>query len=85
MLVIRRRLGEAILIGDEIEIEVLDASASHAKLGIRAPRTIPVVRKEIHVVSTQNRASANEVSAQDLKRLLNALRRKSSSTPSALR
>lgn len=85
MLVIRRRLGEAVVIGDDIEVEILDASASHVKLGIRAPKTIPVVRKEIHVVSTQNRASVNEVPPQDLKRLLTAIRRKSSSTTSALR
>ena len=62
MLVIRRRPGESLVIGDEIEIEVLDSSPSQVKLGIRAPKSIPVLRKEIYVVQQQNRAASQEVS-----------------------
>ena len=62
MLVIRRRPGEALLIGGEVEIEILEATASQVKLGIRAPRSVTVLRKEIHVTREQNRAAAREIS-----------------------
>lgn len=62
MLVIRRRPGEALLVGGEVEIEVLEATASQVKLGIRAPRSVTVLRKEIQVTREQNRAAAREIS-----------------------
>ncbi len=54
MLVIRRRPGECFLVGDDVEIEVLDSSPSHVKLGIRAPKSVIVMRKEIHITREQN-------------------------------
>ena len=47
MLVIRRRPGEALVIGEDVEIEILESSASQVKLGIRAPKSVAVLRKEI--------------------------------------
>ena len=73
MLVIRRKLGESLLIGDDIEIEILESSVSQVKLGIRAPKHVPVLRKEIRVVSEQNRASSQPPSVEDLKRVLKAI------------
>jgi carbon storage regulator len=58
MLVIRRRAGESILIGPDIEIEVLDASASKVKLGIVGPRSIQVVRKEVKLAAETNLSAA---------------------------
>lgn len=55
MLVIRRRIGESLLIGEAIEIEILDLTSSHAKLGIRAPKEVPVVRSEISIAAQANR------------------------------
>jgi carbon storage regulator len=69
MLVIRRRPGETLLIAGNIEVEILEASPSQVKLGIRAPRSVPVVRKEIQVTWEQNLASAQEHSAAAMKRL----------------
>lgn len=74
MLVIRRRRGETLVIGGEIEIEILDAGASSVKLGIRAPREIPVVRKEIQLTCDQNRAASQDVSSISLHNLLRALK-----------
>ena len=89
MLVIGRRPGETLVIGDDIEIEVLDASGSQVKLGIRAPKWVPVVRKEIRVVSEQNQAASRAVTAEHLKQVLNAVEQtrppKPSSTPISLR
>ncbi|MEI9812793.1 MAG: carbon storage regulator [Acidobacteriota bacterium] len=63
MLVIRRRVGEILLIGDDVEVEILESSGSQVKLGIRAPRAINVLRKEILTVRDQNRAAAQILTA----------------------
>ena len=74
MLVIRRRPGEALLVGDDVEIEILDCSPSHVKLGIRAPKHITVLRKEIHLTGQQNRIAAEQATPAALNRLLDSLR-----------
>jgi carbon storage regulator len=61
MLVIRRRLGEAILIAGGIEIEVLETGPTRVKLGIKAPRSVSVIRKEVGITEEQNRAAAREI------------------------
>ena len=48
MLVLSRKLEESIMIGDEIEIKVISVQGETVKLGITAPRTIPVHRKEVY-------------------------------------
>ena len=58
---IRRRPGEAIVIGDGVEIEVLESSAGRVKLGIRAPRQIQVMRKEVQDTREHNRSAAREI------------------------
>ncbi|MEQ1946461.1 MAG: carbon storage regulator [Bryobacteraceae bacterium] len=58
MLVIRRRAGESVLIGENIEVHVLELSASYVKIGIDAPRDVAVVRREIHLTAAQNRSAA---------------------------
>ena len=73
MLVIRRRPGEALMIGDDVEIAILDSSASQVKLGIRAPKSVAVLRKEIHLVGEQNRAAARSIPAPKLERFIAAL------------
>jgi len=59
MLVIRRRTGESILIGPDIEIEVLDAGVNRVKLGIVGPRSTPVTRKEIQLTAENNRLAGS--------------------------
>jgi carbon storage regulator len=66
MLVIRRRIGESLLIGEDVEVEILDSGNSQVKLGIRAPRSVGVVRKEIRTVGEQNRAAARALDGAGL-------------------
>jgi len=73
MLVIRRRPGEALLIGDDIEIEILDTGSSHVKLGIRAPKHVLVLRKEIQITGQQNLAAAQGKSGPALDSLVRTL------------
>ena len=54
----RRREGEAILIGEDIEIVIAHIGRSRVKVGIRAPRRTRVVAREIKVVGEENRAAA---------------------------
>lgn len=64
MLVTRRREGEALLIGDNIEVMVLEIGQGRVKLGVSAPADVPVERKEWRLVEEQNRdASASADSA----------------------
>lgn len=48
MLILTRRVGEEIMIGDEIRIVVISTAASSVKIGIHAPRDIEVHRKEVY-------------------------------------
>ena len=47
MLFVTRRTGEAVLIGDGISVLVVEIKAGHVRLGIRAPREVPVLREEL--------------------------------------
>ncbi len=70
MLIIRRKPGEAILIGDQIELEVIDISPSRVKIGISAPREVLILRKEIQLAQQQNIAAARGVSAESVQSLV---------------
>ena len=59
MLIVRRRRGEAILIGDNVELEILDISPTQVKIGIKAPKEVAVFRKEIRLTREANLAAAN--------------------------
>ena len=47
MLVLTRKVGDKVLLGDEIEIVVVDIQGNQVKLGISAPRALPVLRGEL--------------------------------------
>jgi len=48
MLVLTRKVDESIIIGDDINIKILALSGSQVKIGISAPRTLRILRKEVH-------------------------------------
>ena len=60
MLVITRKPGERICLGDDVTVTVLEVVGSTVRLGIDAPAEIPVYRHEIwEAVKEENRAAAN--------------------------
>lgn len=63
MLVIRRRAGESILIGDGIEVQVIEITPGRVKLGISAPPEVLILRKEIRLAGEQNRAAAKSLAS----------------------
>lgn len=56
MLVLTRKSNQSIMIGDEIEVSVLSIMGEKVRIGIQAPRDIPVFRKEVYVEIQQERA-----------------------------
>ncbi len=78
MLVMLRREGESILIGDEVEIRILAISGSRVKVGIAAPRNIPVLAREVHLVCAENIAAAEMSSKAAAAVVANLLRRSGS-------
>ena len=54
----KRQAGDAILIGDDIEIHLVHIGRTRVKIGIQAPRHVPVVAKEVRLVGEENRAAA---------------------------
>jgi carbon storage regulator len=61
VLVLSRKLNQAIMIGDDVRIVVVAVDRDTVKLGIEAPRTIPVHRSEVYEeIQRTNRAAAGE-------------------------
>lgn len=74
MLVLRRRAGESLLIGDDVEIELLAVTAQGAKIGIRAPKNTLVLRKELKITQDQNACAAKGPARDDFEQALRKLR-----------
>lgn len=70
MLIMWRRAGESLLVGDGVEIEILDAKANRVKLGIVAPASVQVVRKEARITREENLAAALSASPDMIETLL---------------
>jgi carbon storage regulator len=67
VLVLRRRAGESLLIGNDIEIEFLELTGQTVKVGIKAPKEICILRKELSITRAQNQAAAESVELAKLK------------------
>ncbi len=74
MLVIRRKAGQSVLIGDGVEIEILEAGPGKVKLGITAPREILVLRKEIRFTREENLMAAQGVTRETVQSLVERIR-----------
>lgn len=60
MLIVTRRAGEKIMLGDDIVVEVMEITGSTVRIGIAAPRSLPVYRGEIwEAVKAENLAAAD--------------------------
>jgi len=59
LLIITRRPGEKIMLGDDVIVEVIEVSGSNVRVGIAAPKSLPVYREEIwRAVKEENAAAA---------------------------
>jgi len=74
MLVLRRRAGESLLIGADIEVEILAVTPQGAKIGIRAPREMVILRKELRITAEQNAEAAQSPASFNLEQALKNIR-----------
>ncbi|MGH2993207.1 MAG: carbon storage regulator CsrA [Solirubrobacterales bacterium] len=58
MLVLTRKTNQSIMIGDDVEISVLAVSGDKVRIGIAAPRDVPVFRKEVYLSIQAERLGA---------------------------
>ncbi len=66
MLILTRKLGEQITIGDDITIKLLEVKGTQVKLGIEAPQDISIHRKEIYDRIREENLRSSEVDLSDL-------------------
>ena len=69
MLVLSRKINQRIMIGDDIEIVVVDIRGEQVQIGIKAPRDIPVHRLEVYDTIREANVDAARVEDDDLGRL----------------
>ena len=71
MLVLTRKENESIMIGDEIEVKVLDLKESQVKIGIVAPRSVAVHRREVYLaIQAENAEAASVRQVEDISTLI---------------
>jgi len=67
MLVITRQTGDSLLIGEDIKITVLEVSGDRVKIGIDAPRSVPILRSEVLDTTASNLEADKSGSALSFK------------------
>ena len=71
MLALSRKKEEAIVINNNIEVTILEVKGDHVKLGITAPKSVPIYRKEVYLqIQESNKESARVDAIESLKNLL---------------
>ncbi|MBR6307096.1 MAG: carbon storage regulator CsrA [Lachnospiraceae bacterium] len=70
MLALSRKKGEALVINNNVEITILEVKGEQVKIGITAPKEVPVYRKELYVqIQESNKEAMNEDAMEGLKNL----------------
>ena len=69
MLVLTRKLNESIMIGDAVEVTVVEVKGEQVKLGIRAPKDVKVHRKEIYITIQRENIDASKLAPESVDRI----------------
>ena len=71
MLALTRKKGESLVINNNVEITVLEIIGDQVKIGINAPKDVPIYRKEVYLqIQEENKAAGSVEAATALKNLL---------------
>ena len=68
MLIITRRAGQKVMLGDDVSINVMEIAGNNVRLGIEAPKEMPVYREEIWLAVKQENESAAKAEAERMSR-----------------
>ena len=71
MLALSRKVNESIMIGNDIEITILYIKGDQIKIGINAPKSVPIYRKELYlqILESNKEAASSEINQEALKDL----------------
>jgi len=66
MLVLTRKVNQSIIVGDDVEVVVLEVRGEQVRLGIKAPKTVAVHRKEIYDQIKDENVAASDINPEDI-------------------
>ena len=70
MLALSRKVNESIIIGNDIQVTILEIKGEQIKIGITAPKSVPVYREEVYAqIKEANKEAASDVVQENLKKL----------------
>lgn len=70
MLALSRKKDEAVIINDDIEITIIEIKGDQVKIGISAPKSVPIYRKEVYMqIQNANKQAAQSVDIKNIKEL----------------
>lgn len=70
MLALSRKKDEAVIINDDIEITIIEVKGDQVKIGISAPKSVPIYRKEVYMqIQNANKEAAQSVDIKNIKEL----------------
>lgn len=83
MLVLTRKKGQSLMIGQDIEISVVDIQGDQVRLGITAPRSVSIHRKEVfeEILQENLQASSMNLSVEELKKAVETMHLKKDKKP----
>ena len=74
MLVLARKVGQSIIINENIELMVIEVRGDQVRLGIQAPKNVPVHRKELlDQIKAENANAVPAIDAESVEKLMNNL------------
>ncbi|MCX5919640.1 MAG: carbon storage regulator CsrA [Deltaproteobacteria bacterium] len=71
MLILTRKIGECIIIGDDIKVHVVDIRGKQVRLGIEAPTHAPIYRQEVYQKILEENRSAARLNPADFDQMIN--------------
>ncbi|HBW13683.1 MULTISPECIES: carbon storage regulator CsrA [Proteiniclasticum] len=74
MLILNRKQGESLIIDDKIEIKILEVSEGKIKIGIEAPKSVKVFRKEVYEEIREENKKASTISLDSFSKLQGPLK-----------
>ena len=70
MLALSRKKDEAVIINDDLEITIIEIKGDQVKIGISAPKSVPIYRKEVYMqIQNANKEAAQSVDIKNIKEL----------------